>query len=72
MFLAKTVPGSEINSLHIFLKPFIYYNSRPCLTSLALVRCNTRFFRSRQNLLLENLGAPATTYSVEAQATRSL
>src|SRR6266849_153182 len=29
VFLAKTLAGSEITSLHIFLNPYICYNSRP-------------------------------------------
>ena len=33
LFLAKTLSGSEINSLHIFLSPSICYNSRPCWTA---------------------------------------
>jgi hypothetical protein len=33
VFPAKTLSGSEINSLHIFLNPIICYNSRPCFAS---------------------------------------
>jgi hypothetical protein len=35
-FLAKTLSGSEINSLPIVLNPSVCYNCRPCLTCPSL------------------------------------